>query len=167
MALKTDVQINLSSTLTGTAGLAPLNAPLAVIQPISLASGVALNQADVLFSQQATILTAGTLTLDLKGGGLLDPFGAAINPVKLKGIYIFSKPTNTTNLTLFGDANHVPILGTVATTLPNFAPGSVFLHVNPSLAGIAVTAGTGDIIKIVNAAGASAVVDIVLFGTSA
>lgn len=164
MALSGSVTTNLSFAQTSTGdALGSGRFDLAVIQAIALANGVAINQADMLYKQQATILTAATLTLDLKGGGLLDVFGVAINPVKLVGVYIFSKLANTTNLTLFGDANHVPFLGTVATTVP-LKPGGKYEQWDPSLAAITVTAGTGDIVKIVNAAGASAVVDIVLVG---
>jgi hypothetical protein len=59
----------------------------------------------------------------------------------------------------------VPILNTAATTM-TLLPGGTFLMVEPPLAGIAVTATTADLIKIVNAAGATAYVDIVLIGTS-
>jgi len=167
MALSGSVTTNLSFAQTSTGdGLGSGRFDLAVIQAIALANGVAINQADVIYKQQATILTAATLTLDLKGGGLLDVFGVAINPVKLVGIYIFSKASNTTNLTVFGDAAHVPFLGTVATSL-TLKPGGKYEQWDPSLAGIAVTAGTGDIVKIINAAGASAVVDIVIVGRSA
>ncbi len=60
----------------------------------------------------------------------------------------------------------MPILNTAATTI-TLHPGGIFLIADPSLAAFAVTATTGDVIKIVNAAGASAVVDIVIIGTSA
>jgi hypothetical protein len=167
MALSGSVTSNLSFTQTSIGdalGAGTFN--LAVLQAIALANGVAINQADVIYKQAASILTAATLSLDLKGGGLLDVFGVAINPVKLVGIYIFSKLANTTNLTLFGDANSVPILNTAATTV-TLKPGGKFELWDPSLAAIPVTAATGDIIKIVNAAGATALVDIVLVARSA
>ena len=167
MALSGTVQTNLAFTQTSVGdalGAGTFN--LAVLQGIALANGVAINQADVIYKQAATITTAATLSLDLKGGGLLDVFGVAINPVKLVGIYIFSKLSNTTNLTLLGDANSVPILNTAATTV-TLKPGGKFEVWDPSLAAITVTAGTGDIVKIVNAAGASALVDIVIVGRSA
>jgi hypothetical protein len=166
MALVSRVGINVSATLTNVAGLVNAAGPLSEIFNTDFASGVAAGQADVLYTTQATILTAATLTIDLKGGGLTDPFGVAINPVKLKALYIKSAPSNTTILTILGNAAAVPILNTVATTLP-LLPGGVFLYTAPPLAGVAVTAATGDIIQIVNAAGASAVVNVIILGTSA
>jgi len=166
MALVSRVGINISAQLTGAAGLVADLGALSEIFNTDLLSGVAANQADVLYSTQATILTAATLSIDLKGGGLFDPFGVAINPVKLKALYIKSAVGNTTILTLLGTANAVPILGTVATTMA-LLPGGVFLYTAPPLAGVAITAGTGDIIQIVNAAGASAVVNVIILGTSA
>jgi hypothetical protein len=54
----------------------------------------------------------------------------------------------------------------VATTL-TLGPGDVFLVTRRGSGGIAVTAATGDLVEITNAAGASALVDIVIIGTSA
>lgn len=163
-SLQTRVSLGLSSNLTSTVGLTSLATNPSVNRIIDLANGVALNQADSLYTTQAAITTGATLSIDVKGS-LLDPFGAAFTPAKLKVIYIFSSSTNTTDLTLFGDANSVPILNTAATT-STLKPGGMFMVVQPSLAAIPVTAGTGDIIKIVNASGATANVDIILIGTS-
>jgi hypothetical protein len=165
MGLTSTIGVNISSSLTGTAGLAPVQAALSFLKSIALADGTDANEADVVYSQSATILTAGTLSLDLNGS-LEDALGAAFTPAKLRAVLIYSRPTNTTNLTCLGDAASVPILNTAATTF-TLAPGGLFLMVAPAAAGIAVTATTGDIVKIVNAAGASAVVDVVLIGTSA
>ncbi len=162
--LSTRVVVDLSGTLSGTTGIATPVAKLTAPRTMDFVNGVAAGQADSIYVSTASITTAATLTLDVKGA-LLDPLGAAFTPAKLKLVYIYSQPANTTTLTLFGDVNHVPILNTVATT-STLLPGGMFLLVQPPLAGITVTAATGDIIKIVNAAGATAVVDIVLVGTS-
>lgn len=176
-SLTSRVLVDVGGSLTGTAGLVTPTATIATRKEISFASGVAANQADSIYHQTASIASGGTLSLDVKGS-LTDVFGTAFTPAKLKAVYIHScgaagttttcpgvTTANTTNLTLFGDTNAVPILNTAATT-STLQPGGIFLVVQPPLAGIAVTAGTGDIIKIVNAAGATAYVDIVLIGTS-
>ena len=163
-SLATRVALNLSANLSGTAGLVSATAPLSIARTIDLANGVAASQADQVYTTTQSIAGAGNLTLDVKGA-LVDAFGAAFTPAKLKVVYIYSSPTNTTTLTLFGDAAHVPILNTVATTT-TLLPGGLFLMVEPPLAGIAVTATTADLVKITNAAGAAATVDVVLIGTS-
>jgi hypothetical protein len=163
-SLVTNVQVQVGSTLAGTVGLATASVPLSISKQIPLASGVGASQADKIYTQTYAIATAGTQSIDVQAA-LVDALGAAFTPAKLKAVYIYSQSANTTNLTLFGDAASVPILNTAATTV-TLLPGGMFLVVQPPLAGIAVTATTADIIKIVNAAGATANVDVVLVGTS-
>jgi hypothetical protein len=163
-SLATNVQVTMTGNLNGVVGLSTASVPLAIAKQIPLTNGVGANQADSIYTATYAIATGATQSIDVKGS-LLDALGTAFTPAKLKTIYIYSRTGNTTNLTLFGDAAHVPILGTVATTM-QLLPGGLFLLVQPPLAGIAVTAGTADIIKIVNAAGATANVDVILVGTS-
>jgi hypothetical protein len=163
-SLASGINLRLNSTLTGTVGLADASVPLNVAYTKTFANGVGASQADKVYSVQLSILTGATSTTDLQGS-LVDALGAAFTPAKLRCVYIESAAANTTNLTLFGDAAHVPFLNTVATTM-TLQPGGVFLYCNPPLAGTAVTAATGDILKIVNASGATATVNMVLIGTS-
>jgi len=163
-SLATNIELRVSATLSGTVGLATASVPLSITKQIALTNGVGASQADQIYTNTYAIATAGTQSIDVKAS-LLDALGAAFTPAKLKAIYIYSQPANTTVLTLFGDAASVPILNTAATT-STLLPGGVFLVVQPPLAGIAVTAATADIIKIVNAAGATANVDVILVGTS-
>ncbi len=164
-SLTTRAQVQLSATLTNTSGLQTASAPLSVIKTVDLANGIALNQANVLYSATFAISTSATQSLDFAGGGLLDAFGNAVGPAKIKCVYLGASPNNSTIVTAMGDTNNIPLLNTKATTF-TLPPGAVFLYCDPSLAGIAVTAGTGDIIKLVNAAGATANVDVVVVGTS-
>jgi hypothetical protein len=163
-SLNTTINLKLGSTLTGTVGLATASASFDQSYVKTFANGVAASQADKVYSVQLAITTAATQDIDLQGS-LTDALGAAFTPLKLKCLYIESAAANTTNLTLFGDANSVPILNTAATTM-TLQPGGVFFYCNPPLAATTVTAGTGDIIQIVNAAGATATVNVVVIGTS-
>lgn len=164
-SLTSRIQVSLTGTLTDATTLTDNQASLSVIRTTSLATGVGASQADKIYTLKAqTIADAGTLSIDCKAA-LVDAFGAAFTPAKLRAVYIYSTPTNTTNLTLFGNANSVPILNTAATT-STLRPGGMFLATDISTTGFAVTAATGDIIQIVNAAGAAATVDVVLIGTS-
>lgn len=165
MSLVTNVGVNISAPLSNVVGLATVQAALAFAKTLQLASGTGANQADAAYSREASIASAGNLSLDLKGS-LLDALGAAFTPAKLKLVLVYSLPANTTDLTVFGDAASVPILSDPAATM-TLKPGGLFLFFTPGAAGIAVTATTGDIVKVTNAAGASATVQIVLVGTSA
>jgi hypothetical protein len=128
------------------------------------ANGTGLNQASKVFTDTRAVLTAATDTMDLNGGTLVDAFGVTLVFATVKALIIRSSPSNTTNLTLFGDANSVPLLNTAATTI-TLQPGGLYVFTAPSIAGVVVTAGTGDIIKLVNAAGATANYDIAIIGT--
>lgn len=164
-SLTSRAMVQISGNLTNTAGLQTASAPLSVTRALDLANGVAINQANVLFSNTYAITTGATQSLDMAGGGLTDAFGVTWAPARIKCIYISSSANNTTNLTILGSANAVPILNTAATTV-TLTPGGLFFACNPSATAWAVTAGTGDIVQIVNAAGATANADIVLIGAS-
>jgi hypothetical protein len=168
MALTTDILVQLTGRASSALDLKSVTADLVKNYRLALASGVAAAQADKIWEDQRTLAPSAVDSLDLSGGGLVDAFGAAFAPVKLKAILIYSALANLNDITLFGDTNHVPILGTAATTMGPLQPGCFFLMQWRALAGKAVTAGTGDIIKVTNAAGVNSVTyDIVLIGTSA
>ena len=129
------------------------------------ANGTGLNQASKLFSDTRTIAPSTTEDLDLNGGGLVDALGNVLVFAKINALIIRAHPANVNNLTLLGDANSVPILGTAATTSP-LKPGGIFVYADPSSAGVVVTAGTGDIIQVANAgAGTSVTYDIFILGS--
>src|SRR5262245_2688295 len=118
--------MGMTSTLLiqSTASLTPVTAQdigevkytLAHKQELSLATGVAADQADMVFTDERTLSSAATEDLDL-AGGLTNALGSAITFVKIKELIVLSDPTNTTNLTIgnattqgwigpFGGATH-------------------------------------------------------------
>jgi hypothetical protein len=129
---------------------------------IILADGTGSGQAAKVYSSVRTLATNTTEDLDM-AGSLTDPLGVAVTFATIKAVVIRSDAANTTNLTLFGDANSVPILGAAAHTIV-LRPGGAFVWVAPQT-GVTVTAGTGDIIQVANAAGASATYSIEIIGT--
>lgn len=167
MAASVTSQVNLqvSAQYSNTVGLQDVVAPLSLMKTVALANGVGAQQADKVFSAQYSIATGATQSIDVVGS-LTDAMGVAFTPARIKALYIGSAAANTTNLTLFGDAASVPFLNTAATTI-TLRPGGAILLCNPDATAFAVTATTADIIKIVNAAGATAVVDVVIIGCSA
>jgi len=165
MSLSTRIQFNVVADLAKTVGLAEVVAHIQQIWTQALATGTGAQQADKIYSlKEQTIADAGTLSIDLSAA-LEDALGDAFTPARVKAILIYSEPTNTTNLTILGNAAAVPFLNTVATTL-GLKPGGMFALMDPGATGYVVTAGTGDLVQIVNAAGAAAKVSVVIIGAS-
>ena len=107
-------------------------------------------------------------------GVLLDVFGSIILNAKLVSLLIINAPKlaatgpNTTNLTIGGGLN--PFLGFLGGTTPTIGPirPGGFFHIGCGhLSGIGtVTAGTGDILRVANSAGATANYTIAILGRS-
>lgn len=133
----------------------------------NLTSGTGADQADVLFTDERSLATGANEDLDV-AAALAGAFGVAAVFAKLKGILILCSTANTTRLTISRPAsNGVPMFAAASDALAGLAAGGVFLLWDPSAAGFAaVTAGTGDLINIANASGATATYKVVLIGTS-
>lgn len=132
----------------------------------SLTDGVAIDEADMVYTASGTIAISGTDDLDVAAGGLLDAFGQTYTIAKMKVLMVCADGANTNNVVVGGDVNSVPFLNTAATTL-SLKPNACFQLSDPSLAGIPVTAATGDIIGLANSgAGTSVDYDIIIVGTS-
>jgi hypothetical protein len=167
MALTSRLELTVSSTLTSALDFQSITAPLVIRRALDLANGVGARQANVIWADQRSLGPSATESHDLLGGGLVDAVGVAFAPARLRALVIYSALANLNNLTLFGDVNHVPLLGTVATTI-TLQPGGIYVFTAPATAGVLVTAGTGDIVKVTNAAGTNTVVyDIIMIGANA
>lgn len=131
---------------------------------INLADGTGTNQANRAYMATRTILTGANDDLDLNGV-LTDVFGNLLSLTIVKGIIIRSDPANTTNLTV-GAAPSNTFTGPfgASTHTITIRPGGFFGFAAPQT-GYTVTPATGDILRIANAAGASAnyIIEIVGF----
>ena len=164
MALTTQINLGLIATLTATAGdFGTTQFPVNYQKGFTWASGVAANQADFFWSDQRTLTTGANEDLDL-AGSLTSHLGGTVTFARIKAILFFAAAANTTNITISRPAsNGVPFLSAASDAFV-LLPGGCFLLTNPSAAGIAVTAGTGDLINVANSAGASGVYDVLLVG---
>jgi hypothetical protein len=165
MTLTTNIRVDVQASVASAADLITGSVKVATVGSNALSDGTGANQADVIFCDTRSVATGATDDLDLNGGGLLDPFGVAFAPAKVKALYIKSAAANTTNLTIGNDALPLPVLSADDTI--TLQPGGVLLITWPAAAGIAVGAGATDTLQIVNGAGATATYDIVIVGTSA
>lgn len=126
-----------------------------------LANGTGANQADLMYSQTHTIADGATLDLDLTT--IENAFGTALAAAEVVEVFIASADANTTNITVGGSAQDF-------TGLPDqtVTPGGQIYMRNPSASGLGtVTDGSSDTIRLVNASGASASVDVYVSARSA
>lgn len=164
MALDTVLDIKLVATLTSALDLNTSLNPLQYAKTFGLPSGTGALQADRIFHDQRT--TSGNDDLDL-AGSLVDPLGATLTFVKVRGILVYAAAANTTNVVI-GNAAANQFVGPFGAAAHTFAvkPNSLFLATAVDSAGWAVTAGTGDILRIAASSG-TVTYDIVILGTSA
>lgn len=129
-------------------------------------SGTGADQADRLWTKRRTVNASTTDSIDVSGS-LTDSFGNAVTFAKVKAIQLINRSAAQTLTLQRPAANGVPFLTAAGDAIP-VPPGGSITLVGPTAAGLAsVTAGTGDLIDVVNPAGASADYDITIIGTSA
>lgn len=136
---------------------------------VLLANGTGAGQADRIFHDQRTLAASATEDLDL-AGVLTDSFGATVTFVRIKGLLVAASAANTNNVVLGAAAANpwATLLGATGTLIVR--PGTVLALFagQADATGYAVTAGTGDLLKIANSAGGTGVTyDIALLGASA
>jgi len=165
MALTTAISVAISASYSLALDLVTKNASLVKTYPLSLDTGTGLSQADVIFSDTRT--TAGTDSLDLAGGGLLDNLGNVFAPARVKAIIVFAAAANPANVLLRrpAAATGVPFMTAAGDEIP-IHPGGMVIVWAPSAAGYVVTAGTGDVIEVAAASG-TVTYDIIIIGASA
>jgi hypothetical protein len=168
MSLQTDIAVNVAAAYQAALDLTTPIAAHAIKNALSLSSGTGNGQADLVFSDTRTIAASSSENLDL-AGVLADAFGATLTFVKIKAIYIKAAAGNTNDVVVGGAASNGFVNWVADTTDKiNIRPGGVFLLVDPQGSGYAVTASTGDILKVANSGGTTGVTyDIVIIGTSA
>lgn len=126
--------------------------------------GTGNNQLDKVFHDVRTLSGGADESLDL-AGSLVDSFGAAITFAKIKVLLIRNLSTTQTLTVGNGATPFLSWVGAAAHTV-TIPPKGMLLLVAP-LAGFAVTADTGDILKIANSATNPCDYQIALAGTSA
>ncbi|MDM7915706.1 MAG: hypothetical protein QUU85_10650 [Candidatus Eisenbacteria bacterium] len=165
-SLSSTVLLRVKADLTNTAGLANAAAPVLLERSLTWTNGVGANQANVVWTAERTLAASATEDLDFAGGGLTDAFGAAVAPAKIRAVIVSASAGDTNSVVLGGDANSVPFLSAAATTV-SIQPGGVFVFTAPAVAGVPVTAGTGDIIQVANSgAGTPVTYSIIVLGTA-
>lgn len=170
MPLTARLAVAASATQTAALDLASAQALLNKSYSMELADGVAAGQANRIFHDQRTLAASATEDLDL-AGSLIDAFGSTLTFVKVKGLIVSAAAANTNNVIVGGaSSNQFVSWAGGATHTVTVRPGAVFALFAGAAdsTGYAVTAGTGDLLKIANSAGTTSVTyDVIVIGTSA
>jgi hypothetical protein len=170
MALETRLMVDLTATQRSALDLVPQIAPLAVQKNLVLRNGTGAGNADRMFTDQRTLTASSTEDLDL-AGVLTDAFGATLTFARIKLIHIEALATNVNNVVVGGAATNQFInwVGAATHQVVVRPGGSLTLTTGSADAtGYAVTATTGDLLRIGNSgAGSSVGYNIVLIGCSA
>jgi hypothetical protein len=127
------------------------------------AGNAATDQTDVLFSDSRTIAASSNDDLDLRGS-LSDALGATVNAAEIVAIYVEAVSGNINNVVVGGAPSNAFVgpFGAATHTIA-IQPGQCFLSTCKN--GWAVTAGTGDILRIANSgAGSSVTYNIFILG---
>lgn len=129
-------------------------------------NGTGLDQQnEVWYDVGRTLAASASESLDL-AGGLVNPFGEAITFTKIKGIYIYNNNLVAGDILRIGGAasNAFPLFAHTSDKI-DCNPGQTIFIDDPSLAARAVTAGTGDLLKLEEVGGANTVTfDIAIWG---
>jgi hypothetical protein len=131
---------------------------------IVFANGSGAGQASLMYRTRYSLGPSAGQDYDLNGV-LETALGDAFDLAKLKLILVASDAANLNNVLVSRSAvNGVP-WASVAGDAVIVAPGGLLLLANPSAAGYTVTAGTGDLLTLTNAAGTNTVTgDLLLIG---
>ncbi|MEV4093788.1 hypothetical protein [Streptosporangium saharense] len=163
MPLDARLLVQLAANLTSSLDLTTVSAPLNWARQLNLANGAGAGQVNRLWSDTRTVAGSATDSIDL-AGSLTDPFGQALTFVRIKGLIVAARTTNTTDVRITRASNAVPLLS-AAGYIP-VTPGGLFVWFDPSAAGVVVTAGTGDLLDMVNSGGTAATYDVVIIGAA-
>lgn len=167
MALTSKISVSVVAALTNALDLATASVPLSVNETIRLASGTGNGQADKIFHDQRTLGASATEDLDL-AGSLTDALGTSLTFARIKALVVVAASGNTNNVNVIRPAsNGVPLFLAAGDGVP-VRPGGIFAWACSDATGVAVTAGTGDLVTFTNSAGSTSVTyDVVIIGASA
>lgn len=120
-------------------------------------------QADIAWHDERSLASGASETLDLYGT-LTDAFGATVNMLGVRALFV--QNTGTTTITIAGDPSAPASLFFQVATSGITLPASATMMINVPITGMAVTSGTADLLKITNSSGGTGTYKIMILGTS-
>lgn len=170
MALTTEVRFAISALLTNPLDLAIPAVQLNYPQLFDWSSGTGAEQADKIWHDRRTIAVSTNDDIDL-AGGISDPFGATITFARLRLLLLKADDANVQNITVGNAAANPWGAGSTpygaAATTTRLTPGMMHLFIAQSATGMAVSAGSADVLRLANGAGSEVIYNIVAIGCSA
>ena len=165
--LTTNLSVVLDTLYQSTLDLSTSNDAMKVEQTEYLTDGTTANKADVIWHDTRSLNATSSEDLDM-AGSLTDAFGNTVTFVDVKGIFIRNKTTTSTYELAVGGASSNQFINWVgdSSDIVNIGAGGCLLLTAP-VDGWAVTASTGDLLKINNANAGAVSYDIVIWGTTA
>lgn len=147
----------------------PVSALVTQTKDLQLVDGTGAGAADLIYQDTNTLSASANTDLDL-AGALANTIGGTSVFVRIKGLYIAAAAGNTNNVVVGNATSNAwaTLLG--ATHTITLRPGAWILLGTGAAdtTGYAVTAGTGDLLRIANSgAGTSVTYDIIIIGASA
>lgn len=169
MPLSSRLAIAASADLTTVLDLGTASAPASVSRSVTLGSGTGAGKADRVFHDRRSVNASSSEDLDL-AGVLVDAFGQTITFARIKGLIISAAVANANNVVIGAAASNpwATLLG--ATHTLTLRPGATVAVMAGAAdaTGYAVTAATGDLLKVANSgAGTPVSYDILIIGASA
>jgi hypothetical protein len=151
------IALNIAASLTNLNDIGIVRHSLPFSPSYNFGNGTGANQANEAFADIRTLTASSSENLDL-AGVLLDAFGSAITFTKIKALVVMAAATNTNDVLVGGAASNgfITPFGD-PTDIVKVKPGGLMVLVAPDANGYAVTAGTGDILKVANSAGGSSI----------
>jgi hypothetical protein len=166
MTLSAKLVVSLAATLTGPLDLSTPTDDLQWVKRFALTNGAGAAQGNMMWHDQRSLAASGTEDLDL-AGALANAFGATQTFARIKGVIVYAAGNNTNNVNVTRPAsNGVPLYLAAGDGL-GVRPGGLFIWFDPGATGVAVTAGTGDLLTITNSGGTTGVTyDVIIIGAS-
>lgn len=163
----TRVAVEVSGTHVKTLDLGDGAAPFPLQAVLNLLNGTGAAQADLAYFKTRTITASSNEDLDL-AGSLTDAYGATLTFARIKAVIIAAAVGNTNNVRVTRPASNGVPLFLAASDGIDVRPGGFFAWGCSDATGIAVTAGTGDLINVANSSsGTSVTYTVIIIGASA
>jgi len=159
--------INVVAAAAGSLDLGSVQTNERFSHTVNWTDGTGVNQGKQIFSDTRSLDASTSEDLDL-AGSLTDGLGASVAFTSVKLIAISAPSTNGDVITVGGAAsNQFATPFGDASDVINLRPGGAVVLVAPDATGYAVTAGTGDLLKIANTDDAAASYSILIIGETA
>ncbi len=124
----------------------------------AITNGTGADQANLVWHDQRTLASGANEELDL-AGGLTDAYGGTVTFAKIKAILITNPDTASTLIIGGAAANGWTAMFADSTDKIVIRPGGRFYMEAADATGLAVTAGSGDLLKIEHGAESSVAID--------